>query len=212
MNHIQKGLSQLLNKLNGTKACAVYLHKQGYSGVSHRETICTGLSQACSGKPRVVSPDSCECPGGKFFLGWEMDIAKVNSWIKNEIKSFRVNSQAEDFLRAYKYPHSFEGQELVFEPAQEVEKLPNAVVFLGVPENILRLIYLNIYLTGQSMVRMFIPLCSALSASLATNQASFALIDHYIRKKFKLRDWVGVVYPAPVLETCLEVFPKIKFH
>ena len=141
-----------------------------------------------------------------------MDIAKLRSWVTNEIKFFRVNSQAEDFLRAYKYPYSFEGKELVFEPVPGVEKLPNAMVFLGAPESILRLIYLNIYLTGESMVRMFIPLCSALSTSLATNQATFALIDHYIRKKFKLRDWVGVVYPAPVLETCLEVFPKIKFH
>ena len=150
----------------------------GLGPLRHKATACMMVQIARRGGIFYSSKEGILC-GGRANLGiGESPIRDLDDFLVRKEKLFRSKAAARKLLDLAKERAPEQGQYLSFSPLETASFTPDVVLFVGVPAQISRIIFLNAFETGEIDAVHGEPLCSgAIAMPITTGKVGVSFLD-----------------------------------
>lgn len=164
----------------------------------HKLTACMMIQMARRGDACYSSANNILC-GGRSNLGMgNSPIRKLDEFLVRKEKLFRSKEAARKLLDSIEQRTPDLGKYLSFSPLERTSFSPVVVLFVGTPEIISRIIFLNGFQDGEMETVHGEPLCSGvIGAPLTTGKLGISFLDGACRSfgRYKSEEMViGVPY------------------
>jgi uncharacterized protein (DUF169 family) len=177
---LTKRLKEVI-ELDGSPVAVAFVSEipPGIKKWPRRGTVCVMIQRARQGSATYCSGENIIC-GGKIHLGLaesagrdlEKFLVKTEKLVASEIAARRLLG-----LTKSRAPKKL-GEYLVLAPLEEAPFTPQAVVFVGTPLQIGRIIWLDAFETGQINTIHAEPLCSGvIAAPISSNRIGLSFMD-----------------------------------
>jgi uncharacterized protein (DUF169 family) len=161
-------------------------------------TACVMLKIASKGVACYSSGSNILC-GGVANLGLgESPIRRLDDFLVRKEKLFQSKEAARTLIDSLEKRAPKQGKYLAFSPLGKAVFTPDVVLFIGTPETVSRILFLNAFETGDIEALHGEPLCSgAIATPISTGKIGISFLDMACRQfgKYKPEEMViGVPY------------------
>jgi len=151
---------------------------RGLEQLRHKATACMMVQMARRGEVFSCSGDGILC-GGRANLGLgEASIRKLDDFLVRREKLFGSRAAARKLLDSGRKRAPEQGDYLAFSPLGGAPFVPDVVLFVGIPIQVSRIIFLDAFDTGETDTLHGEPLCSgAIAAPITTGRIGVSFLD-----------------------------------
>jgi uncharacterized protein (DUF169 family) len=173
-------------------------------------TACMMVQIARRGAACYSSGNNILC-GGRANLGLgRSPLRKLDDFLVRKEKLFRSRDSARRLLNSIEKHAPDKGSFLAFSPLEEAHFIPDVVLFVGTPELISRIIFLNAFEDGDMETIHGEPLCSGvIGAPITTGKPGISFLDRACRSFGRYRPEemiIGVPYRRlPLIVNSIEL-------
>jgi uncharacterized protein (DUF169 family) len=146
--------------------------------LQYKATACMMIQIARRGDAFYSSGDNIPC-GGRANLGaGESPIRKLDDFLVRKEKLFKSKAAANKLIDLAKKRAPEQGTYLAFSPLEKANFTPDVVMFVGIPSQISRVIFLDAFETGEIDAVHGEPLCSgAIALPITTGKIGISFLD-----------------------------------
>jgi len=155
----------------------------GLYHLKRKLTVCMMIQIARRGQCFYSSGEDILC-SGKANLGiGESPIRNLDDFLVRKEKIFKSKAAARKLLDTVRNLAPKQGKYLAFSPLERASFVPGVVLFIGIPSQISRIIFLNAFETGEMNVVHGEPLCSgAVASPITTGKIGISFLDTACRQ------------------------------
>jgi len=156
---------------------------EGLEHLKRKVTACMMLQIARRGQVFYSSGEGILC-GGKANLGMgESPIRNLDDYLVRKEKIFGSKAAARKLLDSARKQTPKQGKYMAVSPLERASFTPDVVLFIGIPSQISRIIFLNAFETGEMNVVHGEPLCSgAIASPITTGKIGISFLDTACRQ------------------------------
>jgi len=172
---------------------------EGLEYLKRKLTACMMVQIARRGQVFYSSGESILC-GGKANLGMgQSPIRNLDDYLVRKEKIFGSRVATRKLLDSARKQSPKLGKYITVSPLERASFTPDVVLFIGIPSQISRIIFLNAFETGEMSVVHGEPLCSgAIATPITTGKIGISFLDATCRQfgRYKPEEMViGLPYP-----------------